>query len=96
MPSSVAAGLAIWFGLVFVLGASGAFVRAPGVPPVPAIGVTTFPVARLPLVLIPAFFVPLFVMLHLVTLFQVRRSATSKKRNEQSSRAEEMAMSHIG
>jgi hypothetical protein len=37
--------------------------------------VTTAPMAQLPLVLIPAYLVPLFVMLHLTSLFQARRTA---------------------
>jgi hypothetical protein len=36
-------------------------------------GVTTAPMARLPLVLIPAYFVPGFIILHLTALFQARR-----------------------
>lgn len=35
--------------------------------------VTTAPMAQLPLALIPAYFVPLFIMLHLIALFQTRR-----------------------
>lgn len=42
-------------------------------------GVTTAPLARLPLVLIPAYFVPLFIMLHLTALFQARRAATENR-----------------
>lgn len=61
-----------------------------------ALGVTTAPMARLPLVLIPAYFVPLFIMLHLATLFQARRLATSEERDEPSSHAGEMVMSHGG
>jgi hypothetical protein len=38
-------------------------------------GVTTAPMAQMPLVLIPAFLVPFFVMLHLTALFQARRNA---------------------
>jgi hypothetical protein len=43
---------------------------------VPGFGgeVTTAPMARLPLVLIPGYLVPMFIMLHLVALFQARRS----------------------
>jgi hypothetical protein len=37
--------------------------------------VSTAPMARLPLVLIPAYLVPLFVLLHVVALFQARRPA---------------------
>ena len=37
--------------------------------------VTTAPMAQLPLVLIPAYFVPLFIILHLIALFQARRLA---------------------
>jgi hypothetical protein len=37
-------------------------------------GVTTAPMAQLPLVLIPAYLVPLFVMLHITTLLQIRRA----------------------
>jgi hypothetical protein len=40
-------------------------------------GVTTGPMAQLPLVLIPAYLVPLFVMLHLAALFQGRLLVTS-------------------
>ena len=40
--------------------------------------VTTGPMAHLPLVLIPAYLVPLFVMLHLVALFQARRQTPSR------------------
>jgi hypothetical protein len=212
LSSGVAVVLAIWFGLVFMLGASGAFVRAPGMPPLPilvgvmaplivfflmlvasptfrnfvlsfdlplitaiqawrfagfgflalyahevlpglfawpagigdiaigltapwmafalvrkpsfassrsfivwnllgildlvvaigtgalgsmlALGVTTAPMARLPLVLIPAYFVPLFVMLHLATLFQVRRSAVSNIPERESNRVRDMTVSH--
>ena len=39
--------------------------------------VTTGPMAQLPLVLIPAYLVPLFLMLHLASLFQARRQASS-------------------
>jgi hypothetical protein len=39
--------------------------------------VTTAPMSQLPLVLIPAYLVPLFIMLHLVALFQTRRQASS-------------------
>jgi hypothetical protein len=38
-------------------------------------GVTTAPMAQLPLVLIPAFMVPLFLMLHFSALLQARRAA---------------------
>ncbi len=48
-----------------------------GVVPGLAEGVTTAPMAQLPLVLIPAYFVPLFIMLHLTALFQARRLAAS-------------------
>lgn len=61
-----------------------------------ALGVTTAPMAQLPLVLIPAYFVPLFVMLHLATLFQTHRSALPEDRDARSKRAGEMAMSHGG
>jgi hypothetical protein len=37
-------------------------------------GVTTAPMAQLPLVLIPAFLVPLFLMLHITALLQARRA----------------------
>ncbi|RPJ38198.1 MAG: hypothetical protein EHM35_05070 [Planctomycetaceae bacterium] len=40
--------------------------------------VTTGPMAQLPPVLIPAYLVPLFVMLHLTSLFQARRHASSE------------------
>lgn len=40
---------------------------------------TMGPMARLPLVLIPAYFVPLFVMLHLASLFEARRKASSER-----------------
>jgi hypothetical protein len=39
--------------------------------------VTTAPMTRLPLVLIPAYLVPLFLILHLSTLFQVRRQTAA-------------------
>ncbi len=39
--------------------------------------VTTAPMVQLPLLLIPAYLVPLFIMLHLASLFQVRRFAVS-------------------
>jgi hypothetical protein len=39
--------------------------------------VTTAPMAQLPLVLIPGYLVPMFIMLHLVALFQARGSTTS-------------------
>lgn len=42
-------------------------------------GLTTSPMARLPLVLIPAYMVPFFTMLHLTALFQSRQLARSKK-----------------
>jgi hypothetical protein len=35
--------------------------------------VTTFPMAKLPLVLVPTFFVPLFIMLHIASLLQAGR-----------------------
>ncbi len=41
--------------------------------------ITTFPMARLPLVLIPAFLVPLFIMLHLTSLIQSRKLAVTGK-----------------
>jgi hypothetical protein len=40
-----------------------------------AFGVTTAPMARLPLVLIPAYFVPIFIMLHVAALLQARRNS---------------------
>lgn len=40
---------------------------------------TMGPMARLPLVLIPAYLVPLFVMLHLASLFEARRKASSER-----------------
>jgi hypothetical protein len=41
MRTFIASVLAIWFGLVFLLGANGAFARQPGAPPVPIlVGVT--------------------------------------------------------
>jgi hypothetical protein len=43
-------------------------------------GVTTAPMARLPLLLIPAYLVPLFVMFHLAALLQIH--AASAKKNE--------------
>jgi hypothetical protein len=39
--------------------------------------ITTLPMAQLPLVLVPAYLVPIFVMLHLASLFQARRLASS-------------------
>lgn len=42
-------------------------------------GVTTSPMARLPLILIPAYMVPIFIMLHLTALFQARQLARSGK-----------------
>lgn len=42
--------------------------------------VTTEPMARLPLVLVPAYLVPLFIMLHLVALFQAQQLAASGRR----------------
>ena len=41
--------------------------------------VTTAPMAELPLVLIPAYFVPLFIILHLIALFQARRFAGGRE-----------------
>ncbi len=41
--------------------------------------ITTFPMARLPLVLIPAFLVPLFIMLHVTSLIQSRKLAAAGK-----------------
>ncbi len=41
--------------------------------------ITSFPMARMPLVLIPTFLVPLFFMLHLASLFQARRIAVAGK-----------------
>ena len=41
--------------------------------------ITTFPMARLPLVLIPAFLVPLFIMLHVSSLIQSRKLAAAGK-----------------
>jgi hypothetical protein len=41
--------------------------------------ITTAPMAQLPLVLIPAYFVPLFVMLHLIALFQARGTLNSSR-----------------
>ncbi len=38
-----------------------------------ALTVTTAPMARLPLVLVSAYFVPLFIMLHIIALYQSRR-----------------------
>jgi hypothetical protein len=45
MKAFIVAVLAIWFGLVFFLGATGAFVRAPGVPPLPILIGVTAPLA---------------------------------------------------
>jgi hypothetical protein len=59
-----------------------------------ALGVTTAPMTRLPLVLIPAYFVPLFVLLHLATLFQVRRSAVPNIPERESNRVRDMTVSH--
>jgi hypothetical protein len=42
--------------------------------------VTTAPMAQLPLVLVPGYLVSLFIMLHLVALFQARRLAASGRR----------------
>jgi hypothetical protein len=42
-------------------------------------GITTSPMARLPLVFIPAYLVPIFLMLHLTAFFQVRQLARSGK-----------------
>lgn len=42
-------------------------------------GVTTGPMARLPLVLIPAYMVPFFIMLHSTALLQARQLARSRK-----------------
>jgi hypothetical protein len=42
-------------------------------------GLTTSPMARLPLVLIPAYMVPIFTMLHVTALFQARQLAWSMK-----------------
>lgn len=39
-------------------------------------GITTAPMAQLPLVLIPAYFVPLFIMFHLTALLQARRQSS--------------------
>jgi hypothetical protein len=61
-----------------------------------ALDVTTAPMAQLPLVLIPAYFVPIFVMVHLATLFQARRLATSEDRDQPSNRVGKVAMSHSG
>ncbi len=41
--------------------------------------ITTFPMARRPLVLIPAFLVPLFLMLHITSLIQSRKLAAAGK-----------------
>src|SRR5215470_13651398 len=38
-------------------------------------GVTMTPIARLPLALIPGYLVPVFIMLHLASLFQARRTS---------------------
>ncbi len=40
-----------------------------------ALGVTTTPMAHLPLLLIPAYFVPIFVMLHVTAFLQARRNS---------------------
>jgi hypothetical protein len=40
--------------------------------------VTTGPMAQLPLVLIPAYLVPLFIMLHLASLIQAQRQASTR------------------
>ena len=58
------------------------------------LGVTTAPMVRLPMVLIPAYFVPLFVLLHLATLFQVRRSAVPNIPERESNRVRDMTVSH--
>jgi hypothetical protein len=42
-----------------------------------SVGITTFPMGRMPLVLIPTFLVPVFVMLHLASLLQARRLAAA-------------------
>lgn len=41
-------------------------------------GITTRPMAELPLVLVPAYLVPIFMMLHLTALFQVRHKMHSR------------------
>lgn len=44
-----------------------------------AAGITTFPMAELPLVLIPTFLVPLFIMLHIASILQARRLVAAGK-----------------
>jgi len=46
-------------------------------------GLTSSPMAHLPLILIPAYMVPLFTMLHLTALFQARQLARSEKSGRQ-------------
>jgi hypothetical protein len=86
----LAAVLALWLGLIFVLGARGVFVGSAGAPPLPiffgfgiplaVLGlVTTGPMAQLPLVLIPAYLVPIFILLHFTALAQVRQLTRSGK-----------------
>lgn len=64
-------------GILDLVVAVGAGVLSSGVVPGLAGDVTTAAMSRLPLVLVPAYLVPLFVMLHLVALFQARRGANS-------------------
>ena len=42
-------------------------------------GVTTTPMAQMPLVLIPTFFVPIFVMLHLTAFFQAAMMPSARR-----------------
>jgi hypothetical protein len=42
-------------------------------------GVTTTPMAQMPLVLIPTFFVPIFVMLHLTAFFQAAMTPSARR-----------------
>jgi hypothetical protein len=45
----------------------------------PAGSITTAPMGELPLVLIPAFFVPMFIIFHLIALFQARDARASTR-----------------
>ncbi len=41
--------------------------------------ITTFPMGRMPLVIVPTFLVPLFLMLHLASLLQARRTGRGRE-----------------
>lgn len=72
---------ALWniLGILDLVVAMATGVLSSGMVPGLVSDVTTAPMSRLPLVVIPAFLVPLFIMLHLVALFQARQGGFAER-----------------